>query len=194
MPIYVYSYAWIYGNIFHARQSSLETFRPRSLRRQRSVSVVKAIKGYRENETKYQNTKKRLTMGAVLTRLLEVFWTKKLDIVVIGLENRYAIYPSSFSFEIWKLSNEEEFWLTLLSPSCSGKTTLLSVLAHGAPVETVPTIGLNVKVFKKGSVNMKCWDIGTSAIVWSDLEGTTGELTIFHSLYRRTRAVPKWME
>lgn len=28
-------------------------------------------------------------MGAVLTRLLEVFWTKKLDIVVIGLENRY---------------------------------------------------------------------------------------------------------
>ena len=27
-------------------------------------------------------------MGAVLTKLLEVFWTKKLDIVVIGLENR----------------------------------------------------------------------------------------------------------
>ena len=44
----------------------------------------------------------------------------------------------------------------------SGKTTLLSVLAHNEPVETVPTIGLNVKVFKKGKVNMKCWDIGTS--------------------------------
>jgi hypothetical protein len=29
-------------------------------------------------------------MGAVLTRLLEIFWTKKLDIVVIGLENRYV--------------------------------------------------------------------------------------------------------
>ena len=29
-------------------------------------------------------------MGAVLTRLLEVFYTKKLDIVVIGLENRCA--------------------------------------------------------------------------------------------------------
>jgi hypothetical protein len=28
------------------------------------------------------------TMGAVLTRLLEIFYTKKLDIVVIGLENR----------------------------------------------------------------------------------------------------------
>ena len=42
----------------------------------------------------------------------------------------------------------------------SGKTTLLSVLAHGQSVETVPTIGLNVKVFKKGKVNMKCWDIG----------------------------------
>ena len=45
-------------------------------------------------------------------------------------------------------------------PLRSGKTTLLSVLAHGEPVETVPTIGLNVKVFKKGNVNMKCWDIG----------------------------------
>jgi ADP-ribosylation factor-like protein 8 len=71
-------------------------------------------------------------MGQVLRRLLEVFYTKKLDIVVIGLEN-------------------------------SGKTTLLSVLAHGEPVETVPTIGLNVKVFQKGNVNMKCWDIGGQA-------------------------------
>lgn len=44
--------------------------------------------------------------------------------------------------------------------NASGKTTLLSVLAHGQAVETVPTIGLNVKVFKKGQVNMKCWDIG----------------------------------
>jgi ADP-ribosylation factor-like protein 8 len=68
-------------------------------------------------------------MGQLLSALLEIFYTKKLDIVVIGLEN-------------------------------SGKTTLLSVLAHGQPVETVPTIGLNVKVFKKGKVHMKCWDIG----------------------------------
>ena len=33
-------------------------------------------------------------------------------------------------------------------------------MANGAPTETVPTIGLNVKVFKKGKVQMKCWDIG----------------------------------
>jgi hypothetical protein len=32
-----------------------------------------------------------LKMGQVLRRLLEVFYTKKLDIVVIGLENRYEI-------------------------------------------------------------------------------------------------------
>lgn len=31
-------------------------------------------------------------MGAVLTRLLEVFYTKKLDIVVIGLENRCVTF------------------------------------------------------------------------------------------------------
>ena len=29
-------------------------------------------------------------MGAVLRKLLEVFYTKKIDIVVIGLENRYV--------------------------------------------------------------------------------------------------------
>jgi len=55
--------------------------------------------------------------------MLEIFYSKKLDVVVIGLEN-------------------------------SGKTTLLSVLAHNQPVETVPTIGLNVKVFKKGKVRL----------------------------------------
>eukprot|EP00957_Ditylum_brightwellii_P097938 7459313-Ditylum_brightwellii.AAC.1 len=38
---------------------------------------------------------------------------------------------------------------------------LLSVLANRKPLETVPTIGFNVKVFKKGNVNMKCWDIGS---------------------------------
>lgn len=33
-------------------------------------------------------TRCNLAMGAVLRKLLEVFWTKNLDIVVIGLENR----------------------------------------------------------------------------------------------------------
>ena len=44
--------------------------------------------------------------------------------------------------------------------TCSGKTTLLNVMAMGTAVETVPTIGLNVKMVKRGGVNMKCWDIG----------------------------------
>lgn len=42
----------------------------------------------------------------------------------------------------------------------SGKTTLLNVLANGHAVETVPTIGLNVKMIKRGGVQMKCWDLG----------------------------------
>eukprot|EP00940_MAST-03C_sp_MAST-3C-sp2_P001912 g1912.t1 len=37
---------------------------------------------------------------------------------------------------------------------------MLNVLSQGAPLETVPTIGLNVKLVKKGGVTMKCWDIG----------------------------------
>jgi len=42
----------------------------------------------------------------------------------------------------------------------SGKTTILSVLAHGAPASTVPTIGLNVRVVHKDRIEMKVWDIG----------------------------------
>jgi Arf/Sar family protein len=42
----------------------------------------------------------------------------------------------------------------------AGKTTLLNSLASGEVVQTAPTIGLNVKSFRKGGVNMKAWDIG----------------------------------
>eukprot|EP00903_Cladosiphon_okamuranus_P018128 g16683.t1 len=45
----------------------------------------------------------------------------------------------------------------------SGKTTLMNVLASGHPVDTVPTIGLNVKMIKRGGVQLKCWDIGGQA-------------------------------
>ena len=34
-------------------------------------------------------------MGQVLQRLMDVFYTKKLDVVVIGLENRYVLHASS---------------------------------------------------------------------------------------------------
>ena len=67
-----------------------------------------------------------------MRRLMGVFWSRKLEVVLVGLEN-------------------------------SGKTTLLSVLANGVPVQTAPTIGLNVKLVKKAGVQMKCWDLGGQA-------------------------------
>ena len=71
-------------------------------------------------------------MGQILQKMLDAFYNKKLEVVLVGLEN-------------------------------SGKTTLLNVLAAGRPVETCPTIGLNVKLVRKGGVQMKCWDIGGQA-------------------------------
>eukprot|EP00163_Fabomonas_tropica_P033045 TRINITY_DN852_c0_g1_i2.p1 TRINITY_DN852_c0_g1~~TRINITY_DN852_c0_g1_i2.p1 ORF type:complete len:136 (+),score=24.49 TRINITY_DN852_c0_g1_i2:243-650(+) len=68
-------------------------------------------------------------MGQVLQKLLSVFYTRKLDLVLVGLEN-------------------------------SGKTTLLNALASGYDVDTVPTVGMNVKSIKKGRVKMKIWDLG----------------------------------
>ena len=57
-------------------------------------------------------------MGAALRRMMGVFWSRKLEVVLVGLEN-------------------------------SGKTTLLSVLSNKVPVQTAPTIGLNVKLVKE---------------------------------------------
>lgn len=71
-------------------------------------------------------------MGNILRALLQRFSTKKLEVVLVGLEN-------------------------------SGKSTLLQVLGQGSPVETAPTIGLNVKMVKRGGVQMKCWDLGGQA-------------------------------
>jgi GTPase SAR1 family protein len=68
-------------------------------------------------------------MGAVLQRALSLFWTKKLEVALVGLEN-------------------------------SGKSTLLGTLAQDASQETVPTIGMNVRSFKRGNVRMKVWDLG----------------------------------
>ena len=69
-------------------------------------------------------------MGQIFRKILNLLWQKKLEVVLVGLEN-------------------------------SGKTTLLSVLSDGKPVETTaPTIGLNVKMVKRGGVQMKCWDLG----------------------------------
>ncbi|CAN0098697.1 unnamed protein product [Discosporangium mesarthrocarpum] len=53
--------------------------------------------------------------------------------------------------------------VVLIGLENSGKTTLMNVLANGQPVDTVPTIGLNVKMIKRGGVQMKCWDIGGQA-------------------------------
>jgi len=55
-----------------------------------STPLLQKINEKQTTELHQSGVGQNETMGAVLTRLLEVFYTKKLDIVVIGLENRYA--------------------------------------------------------------------------------------------------------
>lgn len=68
-------------------------------------------------------------MGAVLEKLRDVFFSSKMEIVLVGLEN-------------------------------SGKTTFVNYLNVGRHLEEAPTVGMNVKVMKKGGVTLKVWDIG----------------------------------
>jgi len=62
--------------------------------------------------------------------LLRLFWATEMDVTMIGLQN-------------------------------AGKTSLLRVLAGGEfTVDSIPTVGFNMKRVQKGHVTLKCWDLG----------------------------------
>ena len=60
-------------------------------------------------------------MGAVLAKLRNMLFSKKIEIVLIGLDN-------------------------------CGKTTFANQLAFGEPKQSLPTIGMNIRHVKKGSM------------------------------------------
>lgn len=68
-------------------------------------------------------------MGGLLSHLRSLFFSRQLEVVLVGLAN-------------------------------SGKTTFSNQLHSGEFVEEGPTVGLNVRVLKKGGVTMKVWDLG----------------------------------
>jgi ADP-ribosylation factor-like protein 8 len=62
--------------------------------------------------------------------LLRTFWATELDVTLIGLQN-------------------------------AGKTSLLRVLSGGEfTIDSIPTVGFNMKRVQRGHVTLKCWDIG----------------------------------
>lgn len=63
----------------------------------------------------------------------KMFWNKELEVSIVGLQN-------------------------------AGKSTLINVISTGEfDEDTIPTIGFNLRQFKKGSVSMKVWDLGGQA-------------------------------
>mmetsp|Transcript_3004 Transcript_3004/g.4658 ORF Transcript_3004/g.4658 Transcript_3004/m.4658 type:complete len:180 (-) Transcript_3004:1369-1908(-) len=60
---------------------------------------------------------------------------------------------------LYRLLFSRKLEVVIVGLGNSGKTTLLHVLSDGVPVETLPTVGLNVRMIKKGGVQMKCWDL-----------------------------------
>eukprot|EP01013_Petalomonas_cantuscygni_P022264 TRINITY_DN4260_c0_g1_i1.p1 TRINITY_DN4260_c0_g1~~TRINITY_DN4260_c0_g1_i1.p1 ORF type:complete len:179 (+),score=20.56 TRINITY_DN4260_c0_g1_i1:113-649(+) len=58
------------------------------------------------------------------------------------------------------LFSSRKLELCLVGLENAGKTTLLNVLAIGQAVDTLPTVGLDVKVFQRKDVKMKVWDLG----------------------------------
>ncbi|ROW10879.1 hypothetical protein VPNG_05310 [Cytospora leucostoma] len=62
--------------------------------------------------------------------LLRTFWATEMDVTMIGLQN-------------------------------AGKTSLLRVLSGGEfTIDSIPTVGFNMKKVQQGHVTLKCWDLG----------------------------------
>ncbi|KAG6001462.1 hypothetical protein E4U43_001311 [Claviceps pusilla] len=62
--------------------------------------------------------------------LLRMFWALEMDVTLVGLQN-------------------------------AGKTSLLRVLSGGEfTLDSIPTVGFNMKRVQQGHVSLKCWDIG----------------------------------
>jgi len=62
--------------------------------------------------------------------LLRMLWATELDVTIIGLQN-------------------------------AGKTSLLRVLSGSEfTIDSIPTVGFNMKRVVKGHVSLKCWDLG----------------------------------
>ena len=62
-----------------------------------------------------------------------------------------------------KLKNffsQTEMEIVLVGLEGSGKTTLSSQLSFGKPSNKGPTLGLDIRTFKKEQVTMKMWDLG----------------------------------
>jgi hypothetical protein len=107
-------------------------------------------------------------MGGVLGRLFKV---KKLELVLVGIENSYepplplpsthtrCLLPapaSSSRTSAFSLSpRPAELTPTPRLALRSGKSTLLNMMAMGTSIQTVPTVGLSVKTMKHAGVSMK---------------------------------------
>ncbi|KAI9697099.1 MAG: hypothetical protein M1820_007914 [Bogoriella megaspora] len=51
--------------------------------------------------------------------------------------------------------------ITMIGLQNAGKTSLLRVLAGGEfTIDSIPTVGFNMKRVQKGHVTLKCWDLG----------------------------------
>ncbi|KAM0717824.1 hypothetical protein Q7P37_006156 [Cladosporium fusiforme] len=56
---------------------------------------------------------------------------------------------------------QTEMDITMIGLQNAGKTSLLRVLAGGEfTIDSIPTVGFNMKRVQKGHVTLKCWDLG----------------------------------
>lgn len=67
-------------------------------------------------------------MGALFSSLLDAFASKKMEVVIVGLDG-------------------------------AGKSTLSAALALEPTEDLTPTVGLELKTFKKGKVSVKVYDV-----------------------------------
>jgi len=90
---------------------------------------------------------------------------KNVVIVIEQTKSNYAIHLSSNSLDCTdkplSLYRATEMDITMIGLQNAGKTSLLRVLAGGEfTLDSIPTVGFNMKRVQKGHVTLKCWDLG----------------------------------
>ncbi|CZR68876.1 probable ADP-ribosylation factor 3 [Phialocephala subalpina] len=95
--------------------------------------------------------------------LLRLFWSVPAAVsiwehVVPSVARR--IRTSSSSLKL-RDNRATEMDITMIGLQNAGKTSLLRVLAGGEfTLDSIPTVGFNMKRVQKGHVTLKCWDLG----------------------------------
>ncbi|KAI9788151.1 MAG: hypothetical protein M1816_007197 [Peltula sp. TS41687] len=99
--------------------------------------------------------------------LMRLFWATEMDVTMIGLQNAgktslLRVLAVGFPYARPLTDRGAPLPSSKISMLCPGVLLLTSHVIQGGEftIDSIPTIGFNMKRVQKGHVTLKCWDLG----------------------------------